>query len=46
MPVKTELDAIDWKIQWSDVAAAAVEKKVKEKVEQKLGDKLRGLFGR
>lgn len=39
-------DAIDWKIQWSGVAAAAVENKVKEKVQQKLGDRLKGLFGR
>lgn len=39
-------EAIDWKIQWSGVAAAAAQNKVKEKVQQKLGDKLKGLFGR
>ena len=43
-------DAIDWKIQWSDVASAALKAKVqdkaKEKLNQKLGDKLKGLFGR
>lgn len=39
-------DAIDWHIQWSAIAAAAVEQKVKEKVQQKLGDRLKGLFGR
>lgn len=30
-------DAIDWKIQWSSVAAAAVENKLKEKLADKLG---------
>ena len=43
-------DAIDWKIQWSGVASAALKDKVqdkaKEKLNQKLGDKLKGLFGR
>jgi AsmA protein len=34
-------DAIDWKIQWSGVAAAAVENKLKEKLAEKLG-----LFGK
>lgn len=33
-------DAIAWKIQWSDVAAAAVESKLKEKLSEKLGEKL------
>jgi AsmA protein len=33
-------DAMDWKIQWSGVAAAAVQNKVKEK----LRDKLKGLI--
>lgn len=39
-------DAIDWKIQWSDVASAALKEKAKEKLTEKLGDKLKGLFGR
>ncbi|MBT9490124.1 MAG: AsmA family protein [Rubrivivax sp.] len=43
-------DAIAWKIQWSDVASAALKDKVqdkaKEKLNQKLGDKLKGLLGR
>jgi AsmA protein len=30
-------EAIDWKIQWSGVAAAAVENKLKEKLAEKLG---------
>ena len=30
-------DAIDWKIQWSGVAAAAVENKLKDKLAEKLG---------
>ncbi len=30
-------DAIDWKVQWSGVAAAAVENKLKEKIAEKLG---------
>jgi len=33
-------DAIDWKIQWSGVAAAAVENKIKDKLAEKLGGKL------
>ena len=33
-------EAIDWKIQWSQVAAAAVENKLKEKLSEKLGAKL------
>jgi AsmA protein len=30
-------DAIDWKVQWSGVAAAAVENKLKDKLAEKLG---------
>jgi AsmA protein len=30
-------DAIDWKIQWSGIAAAAVENKLKDKLAEKLG---------
>lgn len=33
-------EAIDWRIQWSGVAAAAVENKLKEKLAEKLGAKL------
>jgi AsmA protein len=33
-------DAIDWKIQWSGVAAAAVQNKLKEKLGEALGAKL------
>ena len=33
-------EAIDWKIQWSGVAAAAVENRLKEKLAEKLGAKL------
>ena len=33
-------EAIDWKIQWSQVAAAAVQNKLKEKLSEKLGEKL------
>jgi AsmA protein len=33
-------DAIAWKIQWSEVAAKAVEAKLKEKLSEKLGEKL------
>jgi AsmA protein len=33
-------EAIDYKIQWSQVAAAAVEKKLKDKLSEKLGSKL------
>jgi AsmA protein len=29
-------EAIDWKVQWSGVAAAAVENKLKEKIAEKL----------
>ncbi len=29
-------DAIDWKVQWSGVAAAAVENKLKDKIAEKL----------
>ncbi len=43
-------DAMDWKIEWSSVASAAlkdkVQEKAKEKLNQKLGDKLKGLLGR
>jgi AsmA protein len=30
-------EAIDWKVQWSGVAAAAVENKLKDKLAEKLG---------
>jgi len=30
-------DAIDWKVQWSGVAAAAVEHKLKDKIAETLG---------
>ena len=30
-------DAIDWKIQWSDLAAAAVESRLKERIAKELG---------
>ena len=33
-------DAIDWKVQWSGVAAAAIENKLKDKLAEKLGAKL------
>jgi AsmA protein len=33
-------EAIDWKIQWSGVAAAAVERKLKDTLAEKLGAKL------
>ena len=33
-------EAIDWRIQWSGVAAAAVENKVKEELSKRLGEKL------
>ena len=33
-------EAIDWKIQWSGVAAAAIENKLKDKLAEKLGAKL------
>jgi AsmA protein len=33
-------EAIDWKIQWSGVAAAAVENKLRDKLAEKLGAKL------
>ena len=33
-------EAVDWKIQWSGVAAAAVQAQVKEKLAEKLGAKL------
>ena len=33
-------EAIDWKIQWSGVAAAAIENKLKDKLTEKLGGKL------
>ena len=33
-------EAIDWKIQWSGVAAAAVESKLKDKLAERLGAKL------
>jgi len=33
-------EAIDWKIQWSGVAAAAVENKLKDKLAERLGAKL------
>ena len=35
-------EAIDWKIQWSAVAAAAVENKLKDKLAEKLGVRLGG----
>jgi AsmA protein len=35
-------EAIDWKIQWSAVAAAAVENRLKDKLAEKLGAKLGG----
>ncbi len=35
-------EAIDWKIQWSGVAAAAIENKLKDKLAEKLGAKLGG----
>lgn len=37
-------EAIDWRIQWSGVAAAAIESKLKEKLGEKLGARL-GLPG-
>lgn len=42
VPVKLSgpFEAIDYKIQWSQVAAAAVESKLKEKLSEKLGAKL------
>ncbi len=33
-------DAIDWKIQWSGVAAAALESQLKEKIAERLGARL------
>lgn len=33
-------EAIDWKIQWSKVAAAAMENKLKDKLSERLGGKL------
>jgi AsmA protein len=33
-------DAIDWKIQWSEIAAAAVEKKLKDKLNEAIGAQL------
>ena len=38
-------EAIDWKIEWSGVAAAAVEAKVKEKLAAQLGGKLGAKLG-
>ena len=38
-------EAIDWKIQWSGVAAAAIENKLKDKLAQKLGAALGGKLG-
>ncbi len=35
-------EAIDWKVQWSAVAAAAVENKIKDKLAEKLGVRLGG----
>lgn len=35
-------EAIDWKIQWSQVAAAALEKKVMDKLSERLGAKAGG----
>ncbi len=32
-------DAIDWKIQWSTVAAATVKQKIKDELSEKLGEK-------
>ena len=39
------LDAIDWKIEWSGVAAAAVQKRLEEKILEKLGGRLGGAPG-
>ena len=33
-------EAIDWKVQWSAVAAGALQNKVEDKLKEKLGDKL------
>jgi len=33
-------EAIDWKIQWSHVAAAAIENRLKDKLSERLGSKL------
>ena len=38
-------EVIDWKIDWSGVAAKAVEEKLEEKIGEKFGDKLGGLLG-
>jgi AsmA protein len=42
VPVKLSgpFEAIDYKIQWSQVAAAAIENKLKDKLSEKLGAKL------
>lgn len=42
VPVKLSgpFDAIDWKVQWSAVAAGALQNKVEDKLRQKLGEKL------
>jgi AsmA protein len=44
VPVQLEgpFDAIDWRIRWSGVAAAAVESRLKDKLAEKLGAKLGG----
>ncbi len=34
------IEAIDWKIQWSGVAAAAIENQLKDRLAEKLGAKL------
>ena len=38
-------EAIDWKIEWSGVAAAAIENKLKDKLAEKLGAALGGKLG-
>ena len=42
MPVALSgpFDAIDWKIQWSSVAAAAVRQKLKDELSERLSEKL------
>ena len=42
VPVKLSgpFEAIDWRVQWSAVAAGALQNKVEDKLKQKLGEKL------
>lgn len=42
VPVKLSgpFEAIDWKVQWSAVAAGALQNKVEDKLKQKIGEKL------